>query len=124
MKKNKTALTLILLHIMLMIYSLSGVCSKMAGAETGITFRFCLFYAVIIGLLGFYAVGWQQIIKRIPLTTAYANKAVTVAWGLVWGLLFFQERITAGKIIGALLVIGGVILFAVSDRKEKGEEDE
>ncbi|MCR5528961.1 MAG: transporter [Saccharofermentans sp.] len=100
---------------MLMIYSASGICSKMAAGESFLSFRFCMFYGAIIALLGFYAIGWQQIIKRIPLTTAFANKAVTVVWGIVWGLVFFHESISAGKIIGALLVVGGVVLYSYSD---------
>ena len=32
-----------------------------------------------------YAAGWQQVIKHLPLTTAYANKAVTVVWGILAG---------------------------------------
>ena len=77
--------------------------------------RFCLYYGTVILLLGVYAIGWQQVIKRIPLTTAFANKAVTVVWGLVWGALFFHEAVTPGKLLGAVLVIAGVILFERAD---------
>lgn len=103
------------LHIMLMIYSLGGIFSKLAGKENFLSFKFCLYYAVIIGLLGFYAIGWQQIIKKLPLTTAFANKAVTVVWGIVWGCVFFNEKITIGKIIGASMVVLGVVIYAKSD---------
>ncbi len=107
---------------MLMIYSMSGICSKMAAGEEFLSPRFCLYYAAIIGLLGFYAIGWQQIIKRLPLTTAFANKAVTVVWGIVWGSLFFHEAVTPGKVIGALLVITGVVIYARAD--DGGAKDE
>ena len=116
-KKNMT--TLLLLHILLMLYSVSSVLSKAAAAENGITLRFCFYYAGIIGLMGIYAIGWQQIIKRIPLTTAFANKAITVVWGLIWGTVFFRERITVGKLVGAMLVIAGVVLYATADGGEK-----
>ena len=113
---NKTTIkTLIGLHGMLMVYSMSGICSKLAAGESFLSARFCIYYAVIIVLLGVYAIGWQQVIKRIPLTTAFANKAVTVVWGIVWGWLFFGESITSGKLIGAGMVIAGVVLFAKSD---------
>lgn len=105
----------IVLHLTLMIYSMSGVCSKMAAGESFLSFRFCLFYGGVIALLGFYAIAWQQIIRVLPLTTAFANKAVTTAWGLLWGLLFFHEQITIGKIVGVALVISGVILFSAAD---------
>ena len=113
---NKTTIkTLIGLHGMLMVYSMSGICSKLAAGESFLSALFCIYYAVIIVLLGVYAIGWQQVIKRIPLTTAFANKAVTVVWGIVWGWFFFGESITPGKLIGAGMVIAGVVLFAKSD---------
>lgn len=55
------------------------------------------------------------------MTTAFANKAVTVVWGLVWGFVFFQEPITFKKVLGALLVIIGVVIYAKADG-EKIEE--
>jgi drug/metabolite transporter (DMT)-like permease len=117
----KNIKTLLLLHIMLMIYSMSGICSKMAAKQEFLSFKFCIFYGVIIILLGFYAIGWQQIIKRLPLTTAFANKAVTVVWGIVWGFLFFNEPITPGKVIGALMVVSGIIMYALSDGEREDE---
>lgn len=121
MAKDKIK-TLFLLHILLMIYSMSGICSKMAAQAKFLSFEFCLYYGIIIFLLGFYAIGWQQIIKRLPLTTAFANKAVTIVWGLVWGLVFFSEKITVGKIIGVFLVVGGVVLYAKADSGEEKDE--
>ena len=75
-------------------------------------------------ILAVYAIGWQQIIKTMPLSVAYANRAVTVAWGMIWGFLIYSEKITSGKIIGSLIVISGVILFAFSDNKAEEKKDE
>ena len=121
MSKDKLKV-IILLHLMLMVYSLSGVCSKMAAKESFLSVRFCCYYAGIIVLLGFYAVAWQQIIKRLALTTAFANKAVTIVWGIIWGVLFFHETISIRKIIGAVIVIIGVVLYAIADGEEKKED--
>lgn len=118
MNKEKVKV-LFLLHIMLMIYSMSGICSKLAAKESFLSPMFCLYYAVIIFLLAFYAIGWQQIIKRLPLTTAFANKAITVVWGIVWGAVFFHESVTIGKVVGALLVIVGVVIYAKADKEEE-----
>lgn len=109
--------TISLLHLMLMVYSLSGVCSKLAAGEPFLSVRFCIFYGTVILLLAFYAVAWQQVIRVLPLTTAFANKAVTTAWGLVWGLLFFHEQITFGKLLGVILVIAGVVLFSTGEQE-------
>lgn len=120
MMKSKLKV-LFLLHLLLMIYSMSGICSKMASKQPFLSPKFCLFYGCIILLLGFYAIGWQQIIKRLPLTTAFANKAVTVVWGIIWGAVFFEESITVGKILGAVLVVSGVALYAMADGECENE---
>lgn len=117
----KRVRTLVLLHIMLMIYSMSGICSKLAAGQKFLSMKFCLYYGLIILLLGFYAIGWQQIIKKMPLTAAFANKAVTVVWGIIWGFVFFKEPITPGKVVGAVLVIAGIVMYALAD-KEAGHE--
>ncbi|MCF0129463.1 MAG: EamA family transporter [Pseudobutyrivibrio sp.] len=114
--------TLFLLHLLLMVYSLSSLCSKMAAGESFLSLKFCLFYGGLIALLGVYAIGWQQAIKRLDLTVAYANKAVTVVWGIVWGKVFFDEPITLKKLIGAAIVISGVVLYSIADGKEASHE--
>lgn len=124
MQKNKVK-TFLLLHLVLMVYSLSGVCSKMASKQEFLSVKFCAFYGCIILLLGFYAIAWQQIIKRLALTTAFANKAVTIVWGIIWGMLFFHEKVSVNQIIGAVIVIVGVVLYAIADgetRREAGDE--
>jgi drug/metabolite transporter (DMT)-like permease len=119
--KHSNAKIIILLNIMLMIYSMSGICSKLAAKEKFLSKNFCIYYMVIIVLLVLYAVGWQQVIKRLPLTTAFANKAVTIVWGVIWGAIFFGEVVTIGKIVGALFVITGVVMYAKEDGVERDE---
>ena len=69
-------------------------------------------------ILGLYAVFWQQIIKRLPLSTAYMNKAATVVWGLVFGSVFFGERVSAPKLFGAALIVAGIVLYALPEGEE------
>lgn len=113
--RNKKIKTLLALHMLLMVYSMSGICSKLAAGVPFLSPKFCMYYMIIIALLGGYAIGWQQIIKRLPLTTAFSNKAVTVVWGIVWGAVFFQEPITVKKILGAVMIVAGVVLYARAD---------
>lgn len=114
-KKSYTFRYLIVLHILLAVYSLSGVCSKMAAQNEFLSFWWLFWYALVILNLGVYAIVWQQIIKHLPLNTAYANKAVTIAWGILWGALFFHETIKWNMIVGALIVIVGVIVVVRAD---------
>lgn len=115
----KNIKTLVVLNIILLIYSLSGIFSKSAAGEPFLSFKFIMYYSGVILLLGFYAIFWQQIIKKLPLTVAYANKAVAVIWGIVWGILFFGESISVGKCIGAIMIISGVVLYSIADNKEE-----
>lgn len=118
MSKRKSRSTVLLaLHILLAVYSLSGVLSKLASGFSFSDIGFYLCYCGILALLGIYAIGWQQIIKRLPLTVAFANKAITVVWGMVWGVLFFGEQINIQMIIGAALVIAGIVWYSIEDGK-------
>ena len=105
----------LLLHLILLFYAASTVLSKLAAEAPFLSPRFILLYGGVLLLLGVYALGWQQVIRRMPLTEAYASKAVTVVWGILAGILFFGEKMTWGKGIGAAMVIAGVVLFAFAD---------
>lgn len=120
--KGGNTLIFIILHILLMVYSLSGIFSKLAGKCSFLSLRFILYYGIMLLILAFYAVGWQQIIKRIPLTSAFANKAATVVWGAVWGVTVFDESISIKRLIGISLVVGGIVLFSLSDIKGESKE--
>ena len=113
--------TLLALHVMLAVYSLCGVLSKMAAGSPFGSLRFLACYGGMIALLGVYAIGWQQVIKKMPLTSAYANRAITVIWGIIWGFLFVNETISLTSAVGAALVAIGIVLFATSDTSA-GEE--
>lgn len=118
-KQNKSAkkqiIVFVCLHILLVVYSLGSVASKTAAAEAFLSFRFCLFYGLNILALGIYAIVWQQLLKHISLTTAFCNKAVTIAWGMLWGVLIFSETITWNMIVGAVIVIAGVVMVVKAD---------
>lgn len=118
--ENKNIKTIFLLHLLLFFYSLFGICSKLAANYPVLSKEFLFFYGMVILNLGIYAICWQQIIKRIPLVTAFANKAITVIWGIVWGRLFFQEEITFSKILGAILIVIGIICVVSNEEDTNG----
>lgn len=99
-----------LLHFIILMYSLGGIFSKLASNEKFITFSFICFYGMLLLVLLLYAILWQQILKVIPLTTAFANKSFTVIWGMVWGAILFNEEISFSMIIGSLIIFVGVYL--------------
>lgn len=107
-----------LLHCLLLLYSFSDIASKLAAGEEFLSFKFILYYGAVIVLLGIYAIFWQQILKKIPLITAYANKSVTIIWGMIFGALIFKEQISWNQILGAVIIIIGVYFVVLEDAKE------
>ncbi len=121
--KKGRVLYLFILHIIFVIFSLLSVCSKTAANQEFLSFKFCLFYGLVIFGLFVYALVWQQMLKKLPLVTAYANKAVTVVWGIIWGYVFFGESITVNKLIGAVIVITGVCIVVAADASKEDEKE-
>ena len=107
-----------MLHLILGVYAASSVCSKLAAGQPFLSVPFILLYGGMLAALVAYALGWQQVIKHLPLTTAYANKAVTVVWGILLGFLIFDEAVTPRQIVGAVLIIAGIVRFVRADQKE------
>lgn len=108
--KNKK--TMLFMNTAFLVYSLTSVLSKLAAGFDIISLRWIICYAAILFLLMLYAVMWQFSLKKVELITAYSNKAVVVIWGMVWGLLFFQERITFPKIAGISIIIIGILILS------------
>lgn len=103
------------LHILLLVYSLGAICSKFAGQSSFMSFKFILFYGLVLLDLAIYAIVWQQILKKLPLVSAYANKAVTVIWGLIWGMIVFKENLTIWNVVGAIVIIIGIYIVVRAD---------
>ena len=82
---------------------------------------FFIYYGIELIILLLYTVFWQQIIKILPLTLMFANKAITIIWGIVWGMVIFDEKLTLGKIVGSVLIILGIIFYTKCNNL--GKED-
>ena len=121
-KKKFDIKTFAVLHFILLLYSFVGVFMKLAfqtdaqakGEEFSI-FTFFLFAGLAVLCLGIYAIVWQQVLKKLPLTVAFTNKAICIVWGMLWGSLFLSDQITWYKIVGSLIVLPGVVLVVSSN---------
>lgn len=120
-----------MLQVVFLIYSFTSLAQKLAssylpeGADSLQELMTQLFNvkliasgALVVTLLGVYALLWQQVIKRFELSVAYANKAVTLLWALVWGILIFHEEITVGKVTGILVVMIGIYVLNTGKEQE------
>lgn len=75
-----------------------------------IAYSLCLVGA--IGLMGLYAICWQQILKHVELSTAYMFKGTSLIFIMLLAWLLFGEQITTNNIIGAAIIITGIALYA------------
>lgn len=110
LKKKISVKDILILQGVVIIYTLSGVAAKLASGNGVFSFRFIVFYGLEICILGIYALLWQQIIKRIDLSIAYANRSIALLWSMIWAAVFFHETITIQNIIGVLIVLVGTMI--------------
>ena len=113
MKKHRNLLSFLFMHIAFLVYTLYPLLGKFAMRYEMLSFQFIALYAVVFSVLFLYALLWQQVLKRIPLTTAIANKSVTIIWGMIFGLIFFDEKITLKMFLGALLILSGIFILSM-----------
>lgn len=118
MKKKITVKDIIILQAVVVIYTFAGIIGKFAAGQESL--RFFLLYGAEIAVLGVYALLWQQMIRRFDLSVAYANRAVALAWSLLWAVLIFGEKLTVKKVAGVLLVIVGTAV--INGGREKAHE--
>lgn len=113
---NTLIKNILILQAIIAIYTLSTVAAKFASLNEFLSFKFILFYGIEILILGIYAIFWQQIIKKFELSVAYANRAMSLLWSVLWAIVFFHETITIKNIIGVIIVIIGTIIVNKDDK--------
>lgn len=79
------------------------------------------FYGGVLLLLA-SAAFWLSLLKRYPLSRLYPLTSVTVLTLVFCGAIFFNEPISWGNIIGAIVIMAGVVVLGT--RKESGIEQD
>lgn len=116
--------TYFFLHILVMFYAIGGIFSKRAAGTEFLSWDFIFNYGMVLAILMVYAVFWQLILKKLPLTVAMANKSATVIWGLIFGGLIFKEHISLSNIIGAVIIIAGIVIVALADDEQSSDKEQ
>ena len=113
--KKQHIRSLVGLHLSILLFSFTGICSKYVANNAAIhglfDMRTLLFLALMVLICGVYALLWQQNLKRFDVNVAYAHRSVYNIWSLLWAVLIFHERLTPGNLIGTLLIIAGVLVL-------------
>lgn len=95
-----------------LLYVGSSVFSKYASQQEFLSLKYCLGIVGAIGVMGAYAICWQQILKRVELSTAYMFKGTSLVFVMLLAFALFGEQITLMNIIGTTVIITGITLFA------------
>lgn len=108
--KKISLLMLIVIQMGVILYTTSGICSKMTSNYQAFSFMWLVWIGLEVAALGMYAVFWQQIIKRVDLSVAYANRAFAIFWSTLWAVILFKEKITPANAIGIVVIFLGIQL--------------
>ncbi|MBQ7622425.1 MAG: EamA family transporter [Bacteroidales bacterium] len=111
---GRKASTYLVLIAAFFIYALSSVATKAASGYPALSAGWLLFIAGAVLILGIYAIVWQQIIKRMPVSDAYMFRGTVIIFILLISYLVFGEPVTARNIIGAAVIICGIAINAKS----------
>lgn len=106
---------IVFLHLCILLFTMTTILSKVASGYSFLSMGYILVFSVMIINLGVYAILWQQAIKHFPASVAYSNKSVTTIWTLIFSNFIFKEGITLYNIIGAIMIILGVVLVVKGD---------
>ncbi len=101
----------LILIVAVLIYSTSGVFSKLAAQEDFLSLKYIIFLGLVIMVLGIYAILWQIALKITPLSKAYLYKSLSIIMGLLFAYFFFNEKITINNILGATAIISGLFIL-------------
>jgi len=108
--KKISLLMLIAIQLGVILYTTSGICSKMTSNYPAFSLMWLVWIGLEVVALGMYAVFWQQIIKRVDLSVAYANRAFAIFWSTLWAVILFREKITPANAIGIIVIFLGIQL--------------
>ena len=97
-----------------LLYACVGICTKKAAMCPMGSWPFLLWFGGAIVVIGTYAILWQQVLRRIELSTAYMFKGTTLIFTMLIAALLFGEAITGMNILGSILIVAGITLLARS----------
>ncbi|MEG1524165.1 MAG: EamA family transporter [Clostridia bacterium] len=106
-----------LLQLCVLVFSCSSVLEKLASQHPILSWAWIGLYGGALVIIALYALAWQQFLKRVPLTTAYANRAMTMLWSMLFGMLIFQEKVTWNMFAGVLVIAVGIYYVVTGDER-------
>jgi len=139
MNENKlTMKTFIQLHILMVVFAINSLFSRLAASRLdrleGIDFsdpnlwNFLIYLGLSFAFLGIYAIFFQQILKKVKLTVAFANRAIVIVWVLLLNMVLpipelGEASLSWGKFAGFALILLGIFLITKEDSLPSAQND-
>lgn len=101
-----------LLLLAFLIYSCTGIFTKLASMYPFLSAQYICYFALVLAMLGTYAIIWQRVLTFMPLNKAYLFKSISIIFVITYSALLFGEHITVNNIIGSSLIIVGLTVLA------------
>ena len=95
-----------------LIYACISIFTKTASVQQPMSLQWIGWIIGAVGVMGLYALCWQQVLKRTNLSTAYMFKGTSLIFILLISALLFGETITVKNLIGSAIIIAGIVLYA------------
>ena len=109
-KRGISFSSLSLLIVAFLIYSTTGIFSKLASMQEMLSISYIRYFSLVILALGLYAILWQIILKKVDLAKAFLFKGLTMVFGLFWAWSIFDEVVTLNNVLGCTLILSGIII--------------
>lgn len=113
--KKKCIREYLIMIFVYFIYSFVNLFAKYASQYKFLSKNYIKFYSMEIFILMIYAIVWQQIIKNVDISIAYVWRGSVIVWTTLWSILFFNEHITLNNVIGAIIIILGILVVVKSE---------
>ena len=78
-------------------------------------------YGAVLGYLGSF-VAWMTLLKHAPVGPAYAASHLEVILVLIVSAVYFGDRLSPIQVIGAILVVLGIICLSFSEAQQEEPE--
>ena len=101
-----------------LVYSLSGVFCKYASFYEPLSWGYILCLGAVVSVLGVHAVLWQKLLSMMQLNKALLCKSITLFFGLLIANQLFDEQITINNILGAVIILSGLIVLSLKPSKQ------
>jgi len=109
---------IILAIVIYIIFPISSIITKYAAMTEDLWNKFLLYGASVV-VLAIFSVFWQILLKRVDLVKAYIFKSTSIIWTVIYGVLIFNDVLTANVIIGTIIVMIGTVIAILGGETKK-----